>query len=454
VTAPGTAPLRIGIPAPFDYAMGGQWLGGRRFLMVGVSDYPGATQSRLSCFNLSEQAPGIVESAFVACPGADLRAACWSSASGLLFVVDGLTGAVLAAPWVPTAQLPSWNTFVPMFDGSQLPLLHSNTPLALDPIPMGVRVRDTTFNLGHDAILVGSTWVFSDWDARGRAGERWLVADANVAPTQGDLEVSIGGAASPASAPFELAAAEDGVVLAQGTYSGIGVHLLPAPPVFHALPGRAFELRGGSRRPQYLTPVAQYGAAANSPVLSIYADMAFRPELLVVDQPQRFALSMQLKRNSIASSESFTGYVLVDVRNGASDPIAQSGPYTIINGFVLESFAVSFALGERELYVRRSIPIPNDDGFANLVVFFQILFDDGAGGWAVSGIRGSAIRPRAAASASGASALATMSPQQYLHHCQGLAQAADRSRARDWVLTRNPGARQQLNALRQRLVGN
>jgi hypothetical protein len=443
--------------APFGYVMAGHDLGGGRVLLGGVSDFPAATRSRLSCYQCLGQAPGLVEVAAADYLGVDLRAACFSADLGMLFVADGVSGTVRAAPWAPTAAMPDWSMFVTMFDSSSVALLQSTASIALSPTPNGVVVRDLSLRIGREATYTGAGWAFSDWSLNGPFEPRWHLEDAMCAPTQGDLVISREGETNPGSAAFEIRSLDDGSLVAQGTHPGTGNVLVPAPAVFHALPGRSFDVRGGTRRSALFTPVVRYPSASSSSVLAIYKDMSFRPQDFGIAAPFPFALTMDLKRPG-TDAASYTAHVLVGIRNGANDPVVESGGHRIVNGFVLESFAVDFAAGQQEKHLRRVIEIPDDDGFANLVVFFQIVVDDGAGGWVTSTIKGSAIRPRPASSAAATSsstpATASMSPEQYLQHCRALANAADKGKARTWVLERNPGARQQLQALRQRIGGN
>lgn len=448
---PGVAPT-VNSPAPFEQVMGGQWLGGQQFLLCGVSGYPSTTQSRLSCFSLVDQPPSIVESSFLSVAGVDIRAACWHATLGMLFVVDGVSGNLLGAPWSPASPIPSWSAFLPMFGNADVPLLQSDATIGIRPTSMGLIVHDVDFGVGRQATLLGATWAFADWSKRTSVGPRWALDEAMEAPTQSNLNIRLEGGGGSSAQPYQIAALDDGMIVAQGVHPGAGVHQQLPPPVFHALPGRTFVLGGGSRRPEYLTPIVGYGAPQGSSIVSVTADLSFRPELCVVDTEKRFGLAMQLKRGASGAMQTFTGYTLVGIRSGANDPITQSGGHTIINGLVLEAFPVVFPSGVGELYLRRPIPIPNDDGFANLVVFFQVVIDDGSGAWITSSIKGTAIRPRPTAAA-GLSTQGTsgMSLTEYLHHCEQLVHVADRTKARTWVMERNPQAMQMMTDLRQRM---
>lgn len=458
---PTGSATRYTVAAPFDHVMGGHGMAGHRVLLVGVSDFPAATRSRVSCYQLLREAPGLVEVAAAEYPGVDLRAACYHEGLGMLFVAEGVSGTVRAASWTPLAAMPDWNLFVTRFDSSSVALLQSTVGIALCETPCGILVIDNLIHYGREADYTGSRWRFRNWSLRGWSRRRWVVADAMCAPTDGSLVISRVGEEDPAT--FDVRAIDEEVVLAKAEHPGPGDLLVPASEVFRVLPGRSFEVCGGIRRSARFTPVVRHRSVSSSKLLEVDKDLTFRPEVLGIGAPFPFALMMDLKRPG-TDAASYTAHVLVGIRNGASDPVVESGGHTIVNGFVLESFPVDFAAGQQEQHMRRVIEIPDDDGFANLVVFFQIVVDDGVGGWVASTISGSAIRPRpASAAGSGAAATsssgsapstASMSPEQYLQHCRALANAADKAKARAWVLERNPGARQQLQALRQRIGGN
>jgi len=279
---------------------------------------------------------------------------------------------------------------------------------------------------------------------------RWAMDNHVEAPTQGNLGIRLE-TASNTPVAFTVVSLEDGAVVATGTHPGTGTLNIPVPPVFDALPGRTFVLGGGQLRSEYVTPIVYYGQVYDTPQVQLTSDVSFRPTSLVVNTPKLFGVSAHLKRSSAATGQSLTGYTIIGFRNGAIDPIDQSGAFTLINGAVLDTFTVNFLVGEKEFDIRRHFPIPDNVGFANLVVFFQIVIDDGAGGWIVSGIKGSAIRPRVpatAASSATAPTLQTMTPSEYLEHCRCLEVAANRGTARQWLTSRNANARSQLVQLR------
>jgi hypothetical protein len=441
--------VNVTAPAPFQYVMGGEWLGGTDFLLAGVSGFPAAPVSRLSLIRLvTAPADAITEPSHSTLTGIDTRAVCWDPAVGVLFIADGVTSSVMAAPWTLGTALPPKEQFVALFGAADVPLLQSDRSLAIEPTPMGVLVYDADTQVGKDCVFTGGAWQFMDWDLRNSIQQnRWSLADPMEAPTQGSLEITLAGGGGT-SEPFSIVSLEDGFEVASGTHPGTGIASVPVPSVFHVLPGRTFLLSGGARRSEFLTPIVKYGATQGSPLASLRQDLAFRPTMLQVNTPHLFGVTMQVKRpGNLSAAYTVTAHLLLGIRTGPNDPVVTQGPYDLLDGAVLESFPVTFDAGVELVNVRRHIAIPDDDGFANLVVFFQFIMDDGSGGWVVSSIKGSAIRPRANPAA--ASLRQGMTAQQYLQQCRSLAQQADRQKARAWVLRQNPNAITQRQALFQ-----
>lgn len=397
-------PVTGATDAPFETPGGIDWLqqtAARRFLVCGtngLSSTPPGTQGVLALVEITpESGIGVVGTSVL--PGLDLLGVAWSADLASLFVVDGDSDSLLVAPWAgPSAPLPAASDFNPLFTASQLSTL-GRPHVVLQDVSAGVRVLDQSVWRGHEATYDGSSWSLSVFDPRADTATppRWYVEGYRAVDASEPFDLRLLG--SSAGGAFQLVAlfGADQYLVSGGYHSGTNPVPIVPPDVFSELPGWHFAITGSGYREVHLRPVVRYGSAINSAVLHVDQDLFLPAAWFHVGVDRFFAPRMVLHRPPSQPPASRDGWLLAEARSAGADPVVPlgNGGYTLSSPAVFP-FTVSFEQDEELAHIRSRFDVPDQPGLETLVMFFQIVVDDGSGGLAYTLVGGTSVLPAAA----------------------------------------------------------
>lgn len=306
-------------------------------------------------------------------PGVDPWRITWSPVDQALYVVDGLGGRLLRAPW--TGQLPLPTSFVSVVDSASLPDLsyidHGGAAWGFGSRAGG----GVTF--GGQKITFDITYQGNQWTVTPQTfyqflqttqQERYRVRSQDLTNAEGPITMQ-----GP-TGTFELVELESGTVRGTGSIAAAGEWFAFQPPT--ALrPGVAHFIRGGTPQQQSETfwPLARYGQPGVNGGLLLGRGIAKLGYHRVGNA--LFSVGTDLRVLMPAPSFQFTAQTWLWVAvtfPQQPPPIVQIGDDTVlIAGATLGPYPIPLSSSETVGVIGVPLPIPDESGLEGCRVYGQ-----------------------------------------------------------------------------------
>ncbi|MGE0142862.1 MAG: hypothetical protein AB7I19_01175 [Planctomycetota bacterium] len=380
----------------------------------------------------------------VSLPGVDAWCMSWSEQLPVIFVLDKNSRQVWMAPWAgPGQPLPPPPQWTIAFGAQEVPTLAERF---VDFTPFGDQLRISTRNMqGYHVRFVNGVLQFTPFIFGVPAVQTptWDVEDHRRVTAQGSMRLRAMGPGGALN--WDLRYVLD--TLAPPVLSGVhpggaNVEEIACPELLFHVPGPRYLLAGSDRIPATITALVQYGQPIAGTSLSLPDDIDVPAELLHVGVQKLFGIQARVNfAPPLTANTELVGFLLVDAREAEAEPVVDpvlplpSGGLTLSGPSILP-FSITVAAGADHALVRVPVDVPPNDLLENVVLFFQMVLADPAGGLALSSVAGTAILPAwasptatPAASSSGVSSARSPSKEEWLRTMMGSARSARRGPA-------------------------